>query len=200
MTMAVREVSLALPPRHWAQLPLDDPDGLRRLVTQRVGGAPQLARFRAQVHQNLCFLVEQAKDRQVLTAASMTLALEGEVVGASLFVALWRHGHEDLHAAAGRWHATVVTLPRVGRALRARQLFAVAAPLASYSVPLLRVQYAVPVLAADVWVLLTFTSPSLVYETALVEMFDMIASSVSVQSAKVDDGRVGAAHQLRQRP
>lgn len=187
-------------PDNWWLLPLEEHSrhqAIAALVDERIALEPRIAPMRGELVSRFRRTARDAAASGAVLCASMAMAADDAALSANLLVlvdriALTENGEpttdpsqielamRELTAdetGARRGEVRIVELAGAGSAVRVRAHKVVAVSLVNRDVEVLSVQYFVPVPGSLDTAVLTFTSPSLAYEEALVGMFDAMAET-----------------------
>lgn len=182
-------------PAYWWDLPLGDAtrdQEIAALIDERVQRYPQLVESRAEVTALLRQLAEEAAGLGAVFSSQFGLLGVGPPLAGNLLVVTQRpapgpiesllaevQGLEDSLASrtVGSAEVSVVRLPMAGDAVRRRARQSITFPGADGAMEAVLVQYYLPIPSTDAVALMTFTSPTVQEEPALVELFDAVAAT-----------------------
>lgn len=193
---AAAGVQLATP-AYWWDLPLDPStrdQEIAALIDERTERYPALAESRSEVTALLRQLASEAADLGAVFSSQFGLLGDEPPLAGNLLVVTERpapspidsllgqvQGLEDSLASrtVGQPEVGLVELPLAGPAVRRRARQSITFPGADAGIDAVLVQYYVPIPSTDAVALMTFTSPSVQQETAVVELFDAVAATFS---------------------
>lgn len=191
-------------PAYWWDLPLDPStrdQQIATLIDQRVERYPQLAESRGEVTALIQQLAAEAADLGAVFSSQFGLLGDDPPLAGNLLVVTQRpapgpigsllaqvQGLEDSLASrtVGPPEVSVVTLPLAGEAVRRRAHQSFTFPGAEAAIDAVLVQYYVPIPNTDAMALMTFTSPTVQEERAVVELFDAVAATFAFLDERGD--------------
>lgn len=193
---AAAGVQLATP-GYWWDLPLDPStrdQEIAALIDERIERYPQLAESRSEVTALLRQLAAEAADLGAVFSSQFGILGDAPPLAGNVLVVTQSPAPSPIESLLAQVQALedslasrtiglaevgVVELPSAGPAVRRRARQSITFPGADAGIDAVLVQYYVPVPGTEAVALMTFTSPTVRDEEALVELFDAVAATFS---------------------